>query len=402
MSKALVPVLGFVVVLSLMSGCVPTLTYKLNPVSPSSPADDELIFGLRTSVVLLTSPAQKPIKLGDPSPSPASPVEDVCSPLGADSASRDAISRCLETVTALAIPIRDEQHLFSATPNWGTTVTVTAVDADPLMLKTLSVNYKNPGVGVVKAAGAGAVTGFAIGGPYGALAGGAIGALSTLPMGGSVPLNEEGLAGWKTKLCANDRKTFEASEAVAPAEKVAQLFLPAALEYGSNPADFECWRLMPNARPQDLGLTGWVYRFQPIDQDESKSLMPPIVTPEWDTQHGDKRLRTPFVRREDYFTEGREKTTFPISACRRVEVQIAWWEGLKNQTMKISKYKVVVADSDYVQPVRLPKSGQVTLLATCGGYSTSTISSLPSTELIDEVVKQAQAVKEAQNKNKAR
>lgn len=402
MSKALASVLGLVVVLSLMSGCVPTLTYKPNPVSPASPADDELIFGLRTSVVLLTSPAPKPTKPGDSSPSPASPVEDVCSPLKAGSPSQDAISRCLETVTAGAIPIRDEQHLFSATPNWGTTLTVTVVDADPLMLKTLSVNYKNPAVGVVKAAGAGAVTGFAIGGPYGALAGGVIGALGTVPMGGGRPLNVEELADWKTKLCVNDRKTFEAFEALAPAEQAAQLFLPVALEYGSNSAGIECWRLMPNARPQDLGLTGWVYRFQPVDQDESKSLMPPIVTPEWDTQHGDMRLRAPFVRREDYFTEVGEKTTFPISACRRVKVQIAWWEGLKNQTMKISTYKVVVADSDYVQPVRLPKSGQVTLLATCGGYSTSTLSTLPSTELIDEVVKQAQAVKEAQNKNKAK
>ncbi len=71
-----------------------------------------------------------------------------------------------------------------------------------------------------------------------------------------------------------------------------------------------------------------------------------------------------------------------------------------DKVIKCHKYPMMVAASDYVQAIRLPKNGTVNLLPVCGGYASPTQSSSSLGELIDEGVKQAKAIWEAQTKYK--
>ena len=59
-------------------------------------------------------------------------------------------------------------------------------------------------------------------------------------------------------------------------------------------------------------------------------------------------------------------------------------------------FPLIVADSDYVQTIRLPKNGTVNLMDVCGGYSSPTESSSSAGDVIDAIVKQTQVIKAAQ------
>jgi hypothetical protein len=390
MGKGVGRILLFLAITSLVAACTSKLSYRANPPDPSSPPDKDLIFSLRNSTILVTSPAKVAAQANSGTPL----VENVCKTAG-----QDALKKCLDDINVNAIPSRDGKHVFSATPSRGTTVTSTAVDSDPLMVKTITVNYKNPAVGIIGTTGAGAVTGFAIAGPYGAAAGGVFGLVASLVTAQAAPGRAQTV--WTDLLCRTELEVVNKSNPPRAVEADAQLLLPVAVEYGSADAENDCWHLLPLAK-QDVSaakpdLSGWVYRFQPTIKEEVKFALPPVVTPEWDSMHGNGKLRPPFVSREEYFRDEEERTTFPISACRRIEVQITWWQRLELNQIPANIYSVMVADSAYIHPVRLPKSGVVTVLPACGGFSSSTATSSSSNELIDAIIKQAQAVKAAQD-----
>lgn len=378
----------------LLAGCTSKLAYQLHPENPSSPAEGELIFSLRNSSIIVAPPMKgkaNDVRLDSQGLWP----EQLCRP-----GDGEVLMRCFDDVTASAVPVREANRIIKGTPSWGTTLTSSAIDNDPPMIKGVTVNYKNPAVGVISSVGAGAATGFAIGGPYGAAAGGLLGGVTSIVT--SRPLSEEEQRHWNKFLCESDQRLVRESEAPNTAQN-AQLFLPVALDYGPAAAEEGCWHLLPlakhNANAKKPILSGWVYRLHPISQQEDRRALPPVVSPEWDNAHDDRKLSLPFMRTDDFFKNNEELTTFPVAACRRVELQITWWKHLQDKPAPSINFPIMVNDSAYVQLIRLPKSGVVTILPTCGGYSSSTTSTFPANEVFDSIVKQAQAVKDAQDKH---
>ena len=352
----------------------------------------------------------------DPTPVNICPKpEDWTKPITTD----DRLSKCLFPLTAKATAVRDTSAFYVAKPGYGTTLTSTAVDADPLMVKSIAVNYKNPAIGVVSSAGAGAVTGFGIGGPWGAAIGGVLGAAGQLVV-------SKGEEKWYKRVCNEDREPDPTQfDKLVPSDTtVPQLFLPVTLTYeNSKKGITECWHPLPNRSPDAmkaamqkkakqkkamqettmqnpqglLPLSGWFYRIVPGDPKElSNSKLPPVLPIDLKPEN---KLDPPFQKRDEYFRITGNQETFPVSACRWVEVQITWWEMLnKKDDPDGYRYPLMVADSDYVQAIRIPKDGTVYLLPVCGGYASPTQSSSSLGDLIDAVVKQAQAVKDAQTK----
>lgn len=401
-----------------ITACTSKLSYKENSGDPASPGDSELVFILRNSTILISQSGtenktddgkqaadQKDLSIIVNSCPAKKGQEEITPPISSD----NCLSRCLFQVTAKVIAARDTSAFYVAQPAWGTTLKSTAVDDDPLMVKKIEVDYKNPMTGAVSSAGAGAVAGFGMGGPWGAAIGGLLGGVAQAVS--REPIKKEE---WVEKtVCTEDRKdeNYPRFGKLKPADNnnAPQLFLPVALSYENSRSETECWHPLPNRSHEvqesemegtsqsPTSLSGWFYRIVPVDPKLSKINLPPVlpkVLP--------KNPALPFQKREEYFGIAGNQETFPISACRSVEVQITWWELLKKTDTEVKHYKypTMVANSEYVQAVRLPQNGTVYLLPVCGGYASPTQSSSSLGELIDEIVKQASAIKEAQGKYK--
>ena len=428
----------FVIMVSNIIACTSKLAYKKDMRDPASPGDKELVFSLRNSTILISQSGteKKPEdgkKVADQADSvtivSSCPAQQGEKPITPPITLDNLLTRCLFQVNAKASAIRDTSEFYVATPEWGTTLTSTAVDADPLMVKSITVNYKNPTVGIVTSAGAGAATGFGIGGPWGAAIGGLLAGVGAA-ISASMRAEE-----WKYEndVCQEDIQSLKPEEFKGLVSNLKavnvdppQLFLPIALDYKTSKNETKCWHPLPNLSDKALDavinnriglppLSGWFYRIVAVDPKSDSSKLPPILPTALPHLENSQKTDPPFQYRIKYFEQEREKylgvfnianyqETFPVSACRSVELQITWWEMLKyrkpNDEAKHYKYPMMVANSEYVQAIRLPKNGTVNLLPVCGGYASPTQSSSSLGEVIDAVVKQAQAVKEAQAKYK--
>jgi hypothetical protein len=425
MNKVVLQLILLMITTSCVLSCAPSVTYKTNWGDPASPEDGNLVFSLRKSTIVISPPVAGGKACDDKSAKDSKEITkatDVCrapqqNPEGNKKAvpPKDALRTCLQDVDVKVVAARDTSSFYVAKPGKGTTLSATAVDSDPFMVKSVSVNYKSPVTAAVTAAGTGAVAGFAIGGPWGAVAGGLVNSLASIITTKEAPTPE-----WYSLLCEDDLlNTMPPVEDAKEWESLpVQLFLPVVLDYKPVKGnDFkECWRPLPNryeSPTEDLmhdqgtrpfvRLSGWFYRIK-TDPSAQKSLLPPVLP----SYIGDKKedLPQPFQPREDYFLSSDSQSTFPVSACRSVVLEITWWEELKSwvngSKAYVKRYPVMVADSNYVQVVHLPDKGTVSLLPVCGGYENSTSTSSVSTELVDEAIKQAKAVKEAQEKWKGK
>jgi outer membrane lipoprotein SlyB len=411
-----------VVMVFITVACTSQLRYmkEKDTDDPTSPPDKTLVFSLRNSTILISQSAttkkteavnQGASKQGADQTDPTVPV-DSCAKAEKEGDPLDPLKQCLSNVNAQATATSVKTAFYVATPAWGTTLKSTAVDADPSMLKSIQVDYKNPMIGIVSSAGAGATAGFGIGGPWGAVIGGLIGVA-----GGVIPavvhLEKLKLPEWCEKnVCKEDIELDSARfTKLKPADKNIQLYLPVTLPYETDNSETQCWHPLPNRSSDALHaaimasskgepivppLSGWFYRIVAVDPDPKQSKFPPVL--KTDLKQLEKPV-SPFQTSEEYFRITGYRETFPVSACRSIEVQITWWEMLQgNDKVKYYKYPMMVADSKYVQAVRLPQNGTVYLLPVCGGYESPTQSSSSLGDLIDAVVKQAQAIKDAQSK----
>lgn len=93
---------------------------------------------------------------------------------------------------------------------------------------------------------------------------------------------------------------------------------------------------------------------------------------------------------------------FPVSACRAVTLEITWWTALQDATNKGFRnperlqIPITVADSQFVQKIKMPKNGTIIFLSPCGGYTSP---GMPSPDLaitINALITQVKAVKDAQ------
>jgi hypothetical protein len=412
-----------VLIVSSITACASKLSYKKDSGDPASPGDKELVFSLRNSTILISqSGTEKKAddgKKATDQPDLTTPVNSCPErkgekPIIPSITYDNCLRSCLSGVTAKAAAARDTSAFYVAQPAWGTTLSSTAVDNDPFMVKKITVDYKNPMTGVVSSAGAGAVAGFGIGGPWGAAIGGLLGAATRLAAG-MIPKKW-----YEENVCKEDREPDserfeELEQKPANNTNVPQLFLPVALPYETSKSETVCWHPLPNRSPEAQEaeiqpatqglppLSGWFYRIIAVNPKASDSKLPPVLPTVLPNLERGEKLSPPFQKRDEYFRFAGNHETFPVSACRSVEVQITWWEMLAKMdapVIKYHKYPMMVAASDYVQAIRLPKNGTVNLLPVCGGYASPTQSSSSLGEVIDAVVKQAQAVKEAQTKYK--
>lgn len=414
-----------------ITACTSKLAYKKNFGDPASPEDNNFVFSLRDSTILILPPETKnkasEEKKSDDQSVDISP-RDGCQFPNKDKknikklTAEDVFNRCFSGVSVKAAAARDTNTFYVASPGSGTTITPTAVDSDPFMVKSISVNYKNPAVGIVNSAGAGAVAGFAIGGPWGATIGGGLGVVGGLL--NVVTIKSEPIleiyepVSWIKNVCKEDQEAVNTKFASLKksADDDPHLFLPIALDYKTDVSLSKCWHLLPNRSLEATDsamlsfkgptpLSGWFYRLVPSADPDKEAIpgkkdLPPVLKTKKDPNQD---IISPFQKREEYFSTDDVKNSFPISACRSVEVQITWWKEMPNadgktNTFHYFKAPVTVADSDYVQKVILPKNGTVNLLPVCGGYASPTQTSSSISELVDAVVKQAQAIKEAQSK----
>ena len=178
-----------------------------------------------------------------------------------------------------------------------------------------------------------------------------------------------------------------------------------------------CWNSLP--APSVTGViqsdvvptdaTGWFYRFVP-DQAETGpkhvTVVPPLIV-----NRGSDKPTLPengsVLWAKSYF--GKETTTaglksFPVTACRAVDLQITWWQefdaNVQHPThlVQLVTFPLIVADPSYVQAIKMPTHGSVTLLPVCGGYSSSGAPSTDMADSINNLIKQVQAIQAAQTK----
>jgi len=397
-----------VLIIFTTTACSPKLSYKRDLDDPASPDDKELVFSLRNSTILISSnSAGNEKKSGDGKQ--ADDQADFASPTNSctkQEINNNILDKCLAGVNAKAIAAREKSFIYVAEPNWFTTIVSTSIDTDPFMVKKISVNYKNPAAGIIVSAGAGAVTGFGIGGPWGAAIGGIIAAAGQVS---GVTL-EKTKPPWYENVCEEEKKIdINRFKNFSDQNKETQLLLPVTIDFVSSASMTTCWHPLPNRSSEAINaamqnpqkpelLSGWFYRIRP--GKSVKNRLPPVLPA--DLKPGDK-MNSPFQERDAFFETTGYQKTFPVSACRSIELQITWWKFLNDVDQKKGSpvmygYQMIVADPDYVQAVRIPKNGTINLLPVCGGYESPTLASSSLGDIIDALVKQAQAVKEAQNK----
>jgi hypothetical protein len=178
-----------------------------------------------------------------------------------------------------------------------------------------------------------------------------------------------------------------------------------------------CWRPLPvsasggyqpEAQPESQAeASGWFYRFVPNQSPPSRvTVLPPLVYNVSDAsgKTDDVKLTSALQPADDYFSAAGSRDTFPVAACRAVDLQITWWQEFDANTkepihkVELVSFPLTIADPAYVQKITSPKKGAITLLPVCGGYASA---GGPSTDLNDSIsnlIKQIQAVKDAESK----
>jgi len=412
--------------------------------NPSSPTEKVFLFSFRNTNIMVD---QSPQQNADSSKS-AGPTtvnhRNACDDEKTKE-ENDLLLKCLSNVFVTPSPVREGNTVFSAAPSWGTTITTAVFDTDPLMIKSVTLNFKNPAVGVAAAAGGGAAVGCAFGGPWGCAIGAGVGVLGYAAEQITTMTFVNGTAQfdyitppyehrWYDKVCVEDflNENGEADsnvrrEKLDSIESVSSLELPVVVEYRNNIS--RCWHPLPSAHAhgnlsERSRLTGWFYRFYPASEPypsrHSVNKIPPVINPKivFDSKTGkvlleefDDPTRRDVVYRTSYFEgiktkdDSMKSYTFPVAACRAIEVQITTLrhlDDLESNQIKnnAARFPVLVADSNYLQPLHVPKNGIIQLLPVCGGFVSPTLSSPQSSEFIEAIVKQTQSVKDAQDKFK--
>lgn len=379
---------------------------------PSSPPEGGFAFSLRTSTVLVTRSSTKSIGTLH------------CFDPKAAIESDWSTKKCLAGITETAAPASDMTAVYFAEPlsthsfwlwsTWGGTQMIPKVDAnDPMMIDSVSFTYDNKVAGMVTSAGTGAAAGFVYG-PWGAVAGGFIGAVGSASQYYSADMNQPSAIhieknGSRVAVCSN--KTDQTAYNTASTEKhplPKQLLLPVSLPYHSvysNSAP--CWHAFPapiNSNGKDN--LGWFYRMTAqIKPPSVRQSSPPILF-QGDlnrikkSEPSESDLKTfPFHSTTYYFsatTASAAETTFPVSACVSVRVQIAWWSDIAlGSTDKLAAVTLAMADPNIVQVLKWSNGTSITLLP-CGAYATTGAPSAPIADDVNAMVKEAQAIQSAQ------
>ena len=396
---------GIVVALAgSLAGCSGILLEKADK-NPSSPPDGGFAFSLRTSSILLTGEAPKaaPGDTGGTAKAAIPSTKVDC----ADKLTQDCAAD-VARITATATPISDTSAVYFARPAsnhphlGGTTLAPKNDPTDPLMIQSVAFSYKNEVPNIIAGAGAGAVAGLAFG-PAGLWVGLAIGA-------GGASVSQVSAPDWaQAAVCRSDlpkmARAYSPKKDSLAASPAKELSLPVVLDYPlTDETPPRCWHTLPavkGAGSTSKTNAGWFYRILPVDAAPAhQSAVPPVLA----KLTLDDPLPEVFRRTGDYFSEAGSKRqqTFPVSGCRAVAVELAWWEDL--QTNKnpeppkdlVETIQLTIADPRVVQVMSIGGADTTIALLPCGAYATA---GQPSTQFADDVsalVKQVQAIRSAQ------
>jgi len=426
-----------------LSACssTPVIKYKLlgSGDDPASPPANSFVFAARSSIAMLV-PAT-PLKGADQDPlapidvcatnptRPATATQAAAAPMATSTPAKNKHGKqphekkdlaptliassptltwvdCVNRMAAAVAPTRKGQGIYIGTSGYGTTVNTAPGDADPLLLKSIAVNYKNPAPGLIASAGTNAAAGLAVAGPWGAVAGALVtlapadwsiwntatpaAYLSVHSIGGkgTAPVNQPGEQ-LKKLICSDAIAEVASSDYNAIIGKSPTLTLPIAI---ADPvpkpeiATKGCWRpLALNASLVVSQSPEWFFRVVDADPaDEVGGLraddqFPQAVT----TSHSPPVgiVESTGKTLDQIVTDGK---SFPITACHVVKLQVTWWKALdvpdpvagpKPDTLSKS-FTIKVADPGYVQVVRLASGGTINVGSICGGYA---VYSPPST-----------------------
>jgi len=435
----------------LAAGCSASrLKYTKNDADPASPPNGGFAFALHAATVVLTKTANKTSPASQPSggahpptsppagtaaSSPTEPYAATCERPKAPSAPpsenkpqtnwwRDCLRGTSSSVVAVS-----SGAVYVASPDNGmfstTKVTPKVSDSDPLLVNSVTFNTTSTIPGAITAAGTGAAAGFAFG-PWGAVIGGVIGAAGVFAPGATGKAAPIANAGWWDFAC--DGQTEYPRYMRLKDVGSATLSGPVTMDFTSVDnrtaqettlkAVPECWRPLPvsasggyqpEAQPESQAeASGWFYRFVPNQSPPPRvTALPPMVYNVYDASgKTEVKLASALQPADDYFTAAGSsgQDTFPVAACRAVDLQITWWQEFDANTgdpthkVELVSFPLTVADPAYVQKIASPKQGAITLLPVCGGYASA---GGPSTDLNDSIsnlIKQVQAVKDAETK----
>jgi hypothetical protein len=311
--------------------------------------------------------------------------------------------------------------IFVATPvtgGWNRVTTSYALSSTPLannelLLKQIMVTNTDNLDNIVKGAGAGVAAGFAFG-PVGAAVGGLAGASSGVNYTVHAASTHTGaparaLLPISSVVCPADQQadtqTYDYAQLSVLPNKKMSFVLPFVIAPGPSSTFFpskSCWHPLPNnlrgytdalgqaKRPPQAG-DGWFYRIVRVDDDTAFT----------DPETGIKPAKTVPTNVNDMNQHGND---FPVSACRKVIVQITWWQNLSNYVngmptpspIEALNYKAEIADPGNIAYVTLPRSGSINFKLVCGAYMSNNFTGPPLGTLATDVTAQVTAAVKAQ------
>lgn len=418
---------------ALVVACAPSVNItKVDPekqqATVMSPTEDQVPFAIRSSDLYLAPAgasssgiASGNIKLSKPCNQavPTNQVDYTQAPPIADWKS------CLDGMQIVATPTQGPVYLATAGDN--TTLAITSVDGDPLLLKSLTITKTHTLSNTVTSMGADVAAGVAVGGPL-AIGVGSAAALYTLgeaagvfhiegntpPLGGFPPntnklWTSKAGSNIQAKLCQDSTDGYDFDSYHYDDQPVASLTLPITapvtiLESATAADDKgQCWTPLPGILPPDSTTVKayWFYRVVATDADPttakaSEIEFPPTLHRNKDDSHGGTIVDiNNFVPKT-----GPAPNQFPTSACRTVEVDIVWWQALDEAPDKptYAKYKMTVADPGRVQVMNIPdQAGElINFNPICGAYISNTTAPAASTDFLSALIQAAQTVKKAE------
>ena len=322
-----------------------------------------------------------------------------------------------------------------------TTIKGTPVTSQPLLYTSIVVSYTNNTSTLITAAGTGAVTGFGIGGPWGAVGGAVISVSEQVAKAADYTVQVDlpnvkrpepplglRLADYLCKGEVDGDTAVDLTEAKQGGLRPA-LYLPVAfsaadarpladtsqLKRASNPtttATSNCWHVLPNNKSVSKFIT------RPLDgQDDGTKPRAPGDGDGWlyrvVAKEGDPNTAPAgSVSAEEYFTvpSGHD---FPVSVCRKVTVQLTWWEDFAlsiddtkvAQAPRVVSFDTVVADPHFVTKAMVTKGGTLNFKPDCGvnlslGVDTSTADTITASVKLVQDLYNAQKSYNAAKKKK--
>jgi hypothetical protein len=291
-----------------------------------------------------------------------------------------------------------------------TTLTPKVDTSDPLLLSSVTFNTTSTVASRITQAGTDAGIGLAFG-PWGAAAGAVIGLLITPPPTGGAEKIAPGGAG---VVCQKDQSTFS-SAAAAQSSLALRLMLPVTIDVDAiqdgTPKNLDCWKVMPTGdNAQSPPPSQWFYRVIPDKSPaHTPTKVPPVLTDLTKTSDFKDTDGSPIFETVDTYFSADSKgwsaptETFPVSACRTAHLQITHLSELISATdpnaVRSQQYDLVVADPGYVQVVRAPTQGSVTVLPLCGGYASAGAPGTPFSDSMNALLQAVQKIKSGQSKS---